>query len=197
MRVAGRSVMPTRCAISRILTPGSRATQTRTCVWFVRKVQSAIPGAYVPGMEVLKSLTGTEFHLKSGEAVEGVREMLGLRMQCRRPLMDRLRRPSGSATARSPRLLLTLLLAAAATSLAMASTASAHHVTHSPKGKFLGVVHRGHHQSASFLFSGGNLVNHGGPVMPNTDVYAVYWDPSGTSLSSGYKQLVDDYFRNV
>jgi len=109
--------------------------------------------------------------------------------------MDLLRR--AISPARSPRLRLTLLLVVVAASLAIPSTASAHHVTHSPKGKFLGVVHRGHHQSASFLLSGGNLVNHGGPVMPNTDVYAVYWDPSGAAFSSGYKQLVDNYFQNV
>lgn len=112
------------------------------------------------------------------------------------------RRRSGSApgaAARPPYRRLTPLLAAlvAATSLVIASSASARPVTHSPRGKFLGVVARGHHQSASSLFGGGNLVNHGGVVMPHTDVYTIYWDPSGTAFSPAYKQLVDNYFQNV
>ncbi len=45
--------------------------------------------------------------------------------------------------------------------------------------------------------SGGNLAYHNGPVMNTNQTYAIYWVPSGYSVSSGYESLIKGFFQNV
>jgi hypothetical protein len=42
-----------------------------------------------------------------------------------------------------------------------------------------------------------NLTYHNGPVMHTNTVYAIYWIPSGFSVSANYKNLIDGFFQNV
>lgn len=50
----------------------------------------------------------------------------------------------------------------------------------------------------SFSGLGGNeLTYHGGPVMHSNTAYAIYWLPSGYSLSANYESLIDGFFQNV
>ena len=44
---------------------------------------------------------------------------------------------------------------------------------------------------------GGNLTWHGGPVMHSTNVYSIYWAPSGYGYQAGYGTAIDKYFRDV
>jgi hypothetical protein len=43
----------------------------------------------------------------------------------------------------------------------------------------------------------GLLSYHGGPVMRADTTYAIYWIPSGYSVSAGYESLIDGFFQNV
>lgn len=43
----------------------------------------------------------------------------------------------------------------------------------------------------------GNLTDHGGPVMRQNTVHAIYWIPSGYSVSANFESLIDGYFQNV
>jgi len=43
----------------------------------------------------------------------------------------------------------------------------------------------------------GQLVNHGGPVMSSNTVYAMYWEPGGGGISSGFSSTVDGFFSSV
>lgn len=45
--------------------------------------------------------------------------------------------------------------------------------------------------------SAGNLLYHGGPVEHTNTTYAIYWVPSGYSVSANYKNLINGYFSNV
>jgi hypothetical protein len=38
-----------------------------------------------------------------------------------------------------------------------------------------------------------SLTAHGGPIQPSTTTYAIYWDPPGATLDSGYRPLIDRY----
>jgi hypothetical protein len=42
-----------------------------------------------------------------------------------------------------------------------------------------------------------NLTYHNGPVMHTNTTYAIYWVPSGYSISSGYQSIINGYFSNV
>ena len=42
-----------------------------------------------------------------------------------------------------------------------------------------------------------NVSNHGGPVMAATTVYAIFWAPSGSTLTTTYRNAVVKYFQNV
>ncbi|MCA1667094.1 MAG: hypothetical protein LC793_06790 [Thermomicrobia bacterium] len=65
-----------------------------------------------------------------------------------------------------------------------------------PAGKILGVVPpKG--QSNHRPGSGSNLSYHGGPVMHTNTVYAIYWIPTGYSVSSGYQSIINGFFTNV
>jgi hypothetical protein len=41
------------------------------------------------------------------------------------------------------------------------------------------------------------LTYHGGPIMKTNKTYAIYWVPSGYSVSAQYKALIDQYFGDV
>jgi hypothetical protein len=45
--------------------------------------------------------------------------------------------------------------------------------------------------------SSNNLVYNGGPVMHSDANYAIYWEPSGHTTTSTFKNIVNDYFSNV
>jgi hypothetical protein len=66
--------------------------------------------------------------------------------------------------------------------------------THNPVGRILGVVHA---RAAGRLQSSGNLTYHNGPVMHANTVHAIYWVPSGYSVSANYRSLIDGFFGKV
>ena len=43
----------------------------------------------------------------------------------------------------------------------------------------------------------GNVTYHGGPVMRTNTTYAIYWIPSGYSVSPKYESVINGYFQNV
>lgn len=46
--------------------------------------------------------------------------------------------------------------------------------------------------------STGNLIYHGGPVMAgNMKAYVIFWEPSGSFVSSTYNELLQRYFRDI
>jgi hypothetical protein len=60
----------------------------------------------------------------------------------------------------------------------------------------LGMVFSTHTQ-ASRPRGSGSLIYHGGPVQHGTTVYAIYWVPSGYSISSDYSSVINRYFTDV
>lgn len=52
------------------------------------------------------------------------------------------------------------------------------------------------HNAAGSLGSG-NLTYHGGPVQHTNATYAIYWVPSGYSVSSDYESVINRYFGDV
>ena len=65
-----------------------------------------------------------------------------------------------------------------------------------PVGKILGVVPV-HGQAGHGFGSGSSLTYHNGPVMRTNKAYGIYWIPSGYSVSSNYRSLIDGFFQNV
>ncbi|HEY6962135.1 MAG TPA: hypothetical protein VI408_09635 [Gaiellaceae bacterium] len=53
------------------------------------------------------------------------------------------------------------------------------------------------HIEAAGVRGSGNLVNHGGPVQHGSTAYAIYWVPSGYSVSSDYQTVINRYFTDV
>jgi hypothetical protein len=53
------------------------------------------------------------------------------------------------------------------------------------------LAHRGHATSSN------NLQYNGGPVMHSDANYAIYWEPSGHTTTSTFKNIVNGYFGNV
>jgi hypothetical protein len=67
---------------------------------------------------------------------------------------------------------------------------------HTRVGKILGIVPV--HNKAGLVGGGtSNLINHGGPVMHTNTSYAIYWVPSGYTVSSNYESLINRYFQDV
>lgn len=64
---------------------------------------------------------------------------------------------------------------------------------HTAAGRALAykLAHRGAASSSN------NLIYNGGPVMHSDANYAIYWEPSGYSTSSTFKNIVNSYFGNV
>jgi hypothetical protein len=52
-------------------------------------------------------------------------------------------------------------------------------------------------QAAKLAGAGGNLAYHNGPVMHTNTVYAIYWIPSGYSVSANYQSVINGFFQNV
>jgi hypothetical protein len=42
-----------------------------------------------------------------------------------------------------------------------------------------------------------NLVYHGGPVLPNSTVHEIFWDPFGQGYPAGYELEIEQYFTDV
>ena len=57
------------------------------------------------------------------------------------------------------------------------------------------LAHRG--QAGGQASSSNNLQYNGGPVMHSDANYAIYWEPSGFSTTSTFKNIVNGYFTNV
>lgn len=86
---------------------------------------------------------------------------------------------------------LSLLLAAAASPATAASPSASN-----PVGQILGVVPvRG--QASRFAGGGSNLAYHKGPVEHTNKVYAIYWVPSGYTVSANYQSLINGFYTNV
>lgn len=76
-----------------------------------------------------------------------------------------------------------------------ASTAYANPPTvHNPRGGVLGVVPA---RTLGTSSTSNNLLYHNGPVLLANKVYAIYWIPSGYSVSSNYVSLINGFFSNV
>jgi len=43
----------------------------------------------------------------------------------------------------------------------------------------------------------GNLLYHSGPILPTNKTYAIYWIPSGYTVSSKYRSTIDQFFADV
>ncbi len=52
-------------------------------------------------------------------------------------------------------------------------------------------------EASRFFRSGGNLSYHNGPVMLTNTVYAIFWIPSGYSVSANYVSLINGFYQNV
>ena len=89
-------------------------------------------------------------------------------------------------------------LFAAALLAAMASSSSALVVTRG--GKQFGIQPTAHFKRAHHLFSEAKapLEYLGGPVMPETTVYVIFWDPAGVApYAAGYTSGVTEYFNDL
>jgi len=64
-----------------------------------------------------------------------------------------------------------------------------------PAGHIRGVVHA-HKDASRFRKGTNNLTYHYGPVMHANQVYAVYWDPSGT-IDPAYQSTINRFFGDV
>ena len=86
-----------------------------------------------------------------------------------------------------------LLAAGSGGGLAMAAAPS----PQDPAGRILGVV-PAHGQARALKPGGGsNLSYHNGPVMLSNQVYLVFWEPSGYSVSNNYNTLIPQFFGDV
>jgi IPT/TIG domain-containing protein/phosphate-induced protein 1 len=67
------------------------------------------------------------------------------------------------------------------------------------KARISGIVahHGGGHNGAVKASSAQNLTYHGGSVMRTNKAYAIYWIPSGYTVSGNYKSLIDGFLQNV
>ncbi len=65
-----------------------------------------------------------------------------------------------------------------------------------PPGQIRGIV-MARNKAGKIGISGGNLLYNGGPVMHTNKTYAIYWVPSGYSISSRYESLINGFFTNV
>jgi hypothetical protein len=91
------------------------------------------------------------------------------------------------------------LLLAAAVLVGVASVAQAGGAPPTRHGTILGEVisQRIAHGTAGGSLGAGNLKYHGGPVEHTNKVYAIYWVPSGFSISSDYSSVINQFFTDV
>ncbi len=52
-------------------------------------------------------------------------------------------------------------------------------------------------QASRFAPIGGNLIYHNGPTMNTNTTYAIYWVPSGFTVSANYMSLINGFLQNV
>jgi hypothetical protein len=100
-----------------------------------------------------------------------------------------------------------LLVLPAANALASASRGQEGPVVPRPSGEIYGVVPAAPpglgHAPRSTDFAGtkftstANMTYHGGPVQRTNQTFAIYWVPSGFTISSGYRSLIDGFLGNV
>jgi hypothetical protein len=99
-------------------------------------------------------------------------------------------------------------LAAALIALAVAATGASALLVKVSNGHLYGInLHRGltasslpsglSAQGSSTATTAGQLAYHGGPVLQSTEPYLIFWDPSGTAISSGSRALLARYFTDV
>ena len=88
-----------------------------------------------------------------------------------------------------------VLLAAVAAAAAAGSTQAARSVRPSPTVRHTGGYVPAH--GVGRRLGSGNLIYHGGPVMRTNKTYAIYWIPSGYSVSPNYVSLINRYFTDV
>lgn len=67
-----------------------------------------------------------------------------------------------------------------------------------PRGQQAHPVHFVYPGNHIFAGTGGNLQYGGGPVMGGTThVYAIFWEPTGSTVSANYNSLITRYFNDV
>ena len=87
--------------------------------------------------------------------------------------------------------------------LALGVTASSGTAAAPARAPILGVVPHAGTPSPSLgvplatTFGSGPVVYHGGEVMPTNTTYAIYWVPTGFSVSADYESLINRYFSDV
>jgi hypothetical protein len=64
-------------------------------------------------------------------------------------------------------------------------------------GTIRGMLHHKHKTATTTPAGAGRLVYHGGPVMNTNTTYAIYWQPAGSTMQSGYSTLIDQFFTDV
>lgn len=85
------------------------------------------------------------------------------------------------------------LLAFAAPAFASSSAAGDTLTSH---GSIRGIVHS-RSLATSASAGAGNLSYHGGPVMHTNKTFAIYWVPSGYSVSANYQSVITKFFQDV
>jgi hypothetical protein len=103
------------------------------------------------------------------------------------------------------RLLAAALAACALTAIALvggasATTGSTTIPFHARVGHFLGLVppiETANGAISNSAPASGSLSYNGGPVMPTSKVYTIYWQPMGYSFPSGYTGNLDQYFKDL
>ncbi|MBV9213830.1 MAG: hypothetical protein JOZ25_09325 [Actinobacteria bacterium] len=89
---------------------------------------------------------------------------------------------------------LVLPIALALVAVAPASAAAAK-TEKNPAGHLRGLVHA-RREASRWRFGSNNLTYHNGPVMHTNQVYAIFWDPSG-SINPAYESTIGRFFTDV
>lgn len=102
------------------------------------------------------------------------------------------------------RFLAVAIALAALTAGGLVSAAPAHSGTqdfHARVGKILGLIPPVTEESNGAVSNSapasGKLVYNGGPVMPTSQVYTIYWQPSGYQFPAGYTANMNQYFKDL
>jgi PKD domain-containing protein len=98
------------------------------------------------------------------------------------------------------RVLAGCLAAAAVLATAAPLPAAGDTARHNPHGRLLGAAHargKGTLRARPLAAPIGQLVYHGGPVVHDGHVYAIFWEPPGYSFPAGYRTAIAKYFADV
>src|SRR5256885_14414845 len=93
-----------------------------------------------------------------------------------------------------------LALVAVAAGAQAVPAAAAGAAGHNPRGRLLGAAQAKpsrSHAARLHAASASPLTYHGGPVVHDGHVYAIFWEPPGYSFPTGYKAAVARYFTDV